>query len=158
MLVASIAMLTDLRSRLIPNWLTIPSFFILLALNWQQPVLALVSGVVCALPFAFVYWRGGMGGGDLKLAWVIGVGLGDFDPATRWLLVTSLAGVVHALVVAVRAHRLGEILRKTFTRSSRNSSENSSENSVEPLSIPYAPAMWVGVVVTLLITLQTKIS
>lgn len=154
MLVASIAMLTDLRSRLIPNWLTIPSFFILLVFNRHQPLLALVSGVVCALPFAFVYWRGGMGGGDLKLAWVIGVGLGDFDPATRWLLVTSLAGVVHALAVAARAHRLGEILRKTFTRSGGQTSDN----ALEPLSIPYAPAMWVGVLITLFITSQTKIS
>lgn len=144
--VAAIALVTDLRQRRIPNWLTLPAFAVMVVLHLDKPLLALLSAVIATLPFAVVYWRGGVGGGDVKLAAVLGLGLGDLDAVMRWLIVTTLAGVVHALVLAARHGRLRQTLSRTFARGPAK--------DADPLSIPYAPAMFVGIVYAALSSLR----
>lgn len=84
-LVTAVAAVSDLRTGRIPNWLTLGSLCagILghLALGWHQEgwnaglyrAAFSVGGVVfCSLAPGFLYWKGGMGGGDLKLFAALG--------------------------------------------------------------------------------------
>jgi prepilin peptidase CpaA len=102
--IASIACVTDLRTRRIPNVLTFGAALAGLiyqfasggmdgishaALGW------LVGAVIFILPFAL----GGLGGGDVKLLAALGAWLGPGD--ILWLaLYTGVAGGVMALVVS----------------------------------------------------------
>ena len=102
--IASLACVTDLSTRRIPNGLTFGAALAGLlyqfvsggidglghgALGW------LVGAVVFILPFAL----GGLGGGDVKLLAALGAWLGPQD--ALWLaLYTGVAGGVMALVVS----------------------------------------------------------
>ena len=102
--IASLACVTDLRTRRIPNVLTFGAALAGLlyqfvsggidglghaALGW------LVGAVIFILPFAL----GGLGGGDVKLLAALGAWLGPAD--VLWLsLYTGVAGGVMALVVS----------------------------------------------------------
>jgi prepilin peptidase CpaA len=103
--IASIACVTDLRTRRIPNALTFGAA--LAGLLYQlatggidglgQAALGWVVGVVFfLLPFAL----GGLGGGDVKLLGALGAWLGPGDVA--WLaLYTGVAGGALAVVVSL---------------------------------------------------------
>src|SRR6478735_3124360 len=83
--VCAFAALTDFRTGLIPNWLTVGGLLAgvlghllygsLLVDGWLglHEALASVAGLVlCAVAPALMYWKGAMGGGDLKLFAAIG--------------------------------------------------------------------------------------
>lgn len=117
LVIVSLAAWWDLRTRLIPNFLTYPAFWVLMALHPTTLLSGLCAALVAALPFGLFAARGGVGFGDVKLAAVVGVGLGNLDAAVYWLLVATLFGLLHALLAVVRAKRW------------------------RGLTIPYAPAM-----------------
>ncbi|RLB53524.1 MAG: prepilin peptidase [Deltaproteobacteria bacterium] len=79
--VVGIAAWTDARSGRIPNWLTLTTIVGALALHlatggpWGAllSVIGLVLGAACPL---LLFWRGAMGGGDVKLFAAIGALLG----------------------------------------------------------------------------------
>ena len=78
---ACVAAVTDLRARLIPNWLTIPALGIACGAHAYLggPValaFALVSALVCFVPSYFLFVRGALGGGDVKLFAALGALLG----------------------------------------------------------------------------------
>jgi prepilin peptidase CpaA len=113
--IASLACVTDLRTRRIPNVLTFGAAQAGLlyqfvgggidglghaALGW------FAGAVIFILPFAL----GGLGGGDVKLLAALGAWLGPAD--VLWLsLYTGIAGGVMALVVSARYGYLGTALR-----------------------------------------------
>ena len=113
--IASLACVTDLRTRRIPNVLTFGAALAGLlyqfgsrgidgldhaALGW------LVGAVIFILPFGL----GGLGGGDVKLIAALGAWLGPAD--VLWLsLYTGVAGGVMALVVSARYGYLGTAIR-----------------------------------------------
>jgi prepilin peptidase CpaA len=113
--IASIACLTDLRTRRIPNVLTFGAALAGLlyqlaaggvdglgqaALGW------LVGASVFMLPFAL----GGLGGGDVKLLAALGAWLGPGD--ALWLaLYTGVAGGVMALAVSALYGYLGTAIQ-----------------------------------------------
>ena len=109
--VATIGAVHDVRTRRIPNSLTLPGivFGLLLHLllgGWRQLGASVWAGIVCGLVFLAFYLAGGMGGGDVKL--LAGVGawtglLGAFD----CLMVGSVLGTVYAarLLILKRAKR-----------------------------------------------------
>ena len=76
-----IAAITDLKSRRIPNWLTLGCFVAALSFHiWQIPVsgfwslTSALEGGVLAFVILFVLWRiNGAGAGDVKLAGAVGV-------------------------------------------------------------------------------------
>ena len=84
--VAGVAAMTDAKTGHIPNWLTfgalggglIAHFFAGIAFShsWRGGLSGLgssaVGALVCALVPAFFYWRGAIGGGDIKLFAAIG--------------------------------------------------------------------------------------
>jgi prepilin peptidase CpaA len=83
--VAAIAAVTDLRSGLIPNWLTLGALTLALGARvvlgaithgFHGAVIAagscLAGAFLCALIPGAMYWLGGAGGGDVKLFAAIG--------------------------------------------------------------------------------------
>lgn len=110
----------DLRVRLLPNAVVLPSYAVVVALlggaalvtgAWTRLAWALVGGAALWLFLALLglLAPSGLGFGDVKLAGVLGVGLGWFG--LPYVLVGTFAafvlgGVVSlGLVVAGRAHR-----------------------------------------------------
>lgn len=98
--VCALAAVSDLRTRLIPNWLTLPVLaFSLLGHAWQggavQGALSLAAALVCALPAYFLFARGALGGGDVKLfaalGALVGARLGLELELTAFVLVTLFA-------------------------------------------------------------------
>lgn len=107
--VLAIATVCDLRTREIPDWLSIALLVWGLVaklagwieLPWMALVMGLGLGLIATLPF---FWLGGLGGGDVKLitalGWVIGpVGL------LITLLAMALTGGVLALIAALRGQK-----------------------------------------------------
>jgi len=113
--IASLACVTDLRTRRIPNVLTFGAALAGLlyqfvsggidglghaALGW------LAGGLIFILPFAVR----GLGGGDVKLLAALGAWLGPADVV--WLsLYTGVAGGVMAIVVSARYGYLGTAIQ-----------------------------------------------
>jgi prepilin peptidase CpaA len=100
----------DLRTRRIPNWLTVPGLVIGIAANtalsgWHGAVLALEgAGLALAILLPFVLLRA-LGAGDWKLMGAVGGLLGP--KALLYVLVVSIlaAGAI-GMVQVIRAHRL----------------------------------------------------
>ena len=76
-LVVLVAAVTDLRSRRIPNWLTLPAIVLApLALaasgRWLEAALAVAGVLICGAIPAVLCWRGTVGAGDVKLCAALG--------------------------------------------------------------------------------------
>jgi len=119
LLTVSVACVTDVRTRRIPNWLTLGSAAVAVLAHavladgraGAAGAIGWLVGVALFLP---VFALGGMGGGDVKLLGALGAWLGV--PDVFWLAVyTSMAGGVLALVTALRSRYLGTLLRNIAT-------------------------------------------
>ena len=123
--------LMDYKYRLVLNVLTYPGFVLALVVNivvLRQPVLNILLGVGFAfgLFYATALVRpNGLGGGDIKLAALIGAVFGF--PQVLWALIASAAASAIIIVVLLLSHRL--------TRKD---------------SIPYAPFLCLGAVIILI--------
>jgi prepilin peptidase CpaA len=108
-----VAVLTDLRSRRIPNGLTIALAIAGLALHATQGWVALgltVMTLVCALGVGSIaFGFGWLGGGDVKLLAAGAATLG-FPDAIPFVIYTALAGGVIAFAVAFGTGRLRAVL------------------------------------------------
>jgi prepilin peptidase CpaA len=112
---AVVAGWTDWRSRRIPNWLTVPSLFLgiavnTLALGWagaKEALLGAGLGLGLLLPFVLLK---SLGGGDWKLVGALGSFLGPSRLITV-LVITVLAAGVMAVVVIVWKRRIGQTMR-----------------------------------------------
>jgi prepilin peptidase CpaA len=83
-IVTGLAGVADLRTGHIPNKLTLLPLLLApgahfamaasggLAAGWQAAGLSVVGALVCALTPVFLYWKGTIGGGDVKLLIAIG--------------------------------------------------------------------------------------
>lgn len=113
--IASLACVTDLRARRIPNPLTFGAALAGLLYQFvtggidglgQAAAGWLVGAVIFILPFAL----GGLGGGDVKLLAALGAWLGPVD--VLWLsLYTGVAGGAMALAVSVKYGYLGTAIQ-----------------------------------------------
>jgi len=102
--VASLACVFDLRTRRIPNWLTLGSAAAALAYHLTTGGLDglegsavgwLVGSALLIVPYAL----GGMGGGDVKLVGALGAWLGPRD--VFWLaMYTGMVGAIAAVAVS----------------------------------------------------------
>lgn len=103
--VASVACATDLRSRRIPNWLTLSSAagalgFFLVGQGWHGAMWALGGWAVGLAMFLPLFMLRGIGGGDVKLVAALGAWLGPMSAV--WLaLYAAIAGGPLALGVAL---------------------------------------------------------
>ena len=108
--VSAVACVTDLRTRRIPNSLTLGGAAVACAYalffhgvrGAGISALGFGAGLAVFLPF---YALGGLGAGDVKLVACLGAWLGPV-PALWTALYAALAGGVMAIVVAVAAGRL----------------------------------------------------
>jgi prepilin peptidase CpaA len=83
--ISAIAAITDYRTGHIPNWVTMPPLCAgivgHLAYGWfrfgfteglEEGAIAIGGALFCSLAPGLMYWKGGMGGGDLKLFAALG--------------------------------------------------------------------------------------
>ena len=106
-IVLVIAVIWDLRSSRIPNWLTFPAMSIALAghawLDGMDGVLFSMAGLGTGLGlFILVYLVGGMGAGDVKLLAGVGAWIGMGDTLYAFCVSAVVGGVIALLMVAYR--------------------------------------------------------
>lgn len=137
-LVAGIAVVTDVRARRVPNWLTASGMAAGLLLNTALGGLAgtvhsLEGLVVGYLLLLLVFLRGGMGGGDVKLLMAIGA-CGGAEFLFAAFLFGAVAGAVISGVLLIRKKMLRLALAGM-----------AAQVSMTGLAIPYAIPVAIGV-------------
>jgi prepilin peptidase CpaA len=163
-LVAAIAAFTDFRTGHIPNWITFPAIiggivghllYGWIYFDFREGLIegatAIAGVVLCSLAPGLMYWKGGMGGGDLKLF----AALGALCQPMIGIEAEMYAFVVAALIAPARLAyqgRLFGVLKNSFAlllnplRSAKNKRE------VPPEMMTWfrlGPAIFVGMLVTL---------
>jgi prepilin peptidase CpaA len=135
-LVGLAAMIDDLARRQIANW--IPLSALAAGFGWQigqsglNGLLYAGIGTVAGFSvFLIFYLLGGMGGGDVKLMAGFGALLGFHQLIAAALWTAGVGGVIAAGVLGVRA------LRRALSGSAKQDETQD--------SIPYAPAIALGV-------------
>jgi Flp pilus assembly protein protease CpaA len=162
-----VACFWDLRTKRIPNWLTLPLAALALAAATFYDGLdglgeAAASWLVVALPFLIMFALGQGGAGDAKMMGAIGAWLG-----LKWgLLALVCVAITGALLAVSRvmAHRerktvVGALIASIYVyvvafssgpagwRLLKAPSENPSAAPTQQLTIPYGVAIFVGVCV-----------
>ena len=151
--VLALAAALDVRTRRIPNVLTVGALLAALAL--QTPaggtaVLGGLGGAALALLFVVPFFLlGALGGGDAKLIVAAGAFLGPAEVPGA-LGVTALAGGVLAIAAAVRAGALVPMLRSSAALAARAMTLGRSGSTApapvsNTLSVPYGVAIAIGV-------------
>jgi len=116
---ASIASLYDLRTRRIPNKLTLPAILCGLALHLVRggPAelgLSALAGLIAGGVFLLFFMAGGMGGGDVKLMTAVGCLAGSGN-IKNVLISTVLIGAVMGIALALYRGKFRQILGNVFT-------------------------------------------
>jgi len=149
-LVALIAGWTDLRSRRIPNWLTVPGFLAGVALNsafngWsglKDSLLGALLGLALLLPFVLLR---SLGAGDWKLAGALGAFAGPGALADLLIGSVFVAGVMAVMLVIYKGRlrqtmsNIGHILVSLVTF--RLPGRQVSLDNPDSLKIPYGVAL-----------------
>jgi prepilin peptidase CpaA len=112
---ALIAGWTDWRSRRIPNWLTVPGFFVGIAANvlinglagLKTSLLGAGLGLLVLLPFVLLR---SLGAGDWKLAGALGAFVG-WEVILNLLMGSVLVAGVMALALVIYKRRFRETMR-----------------------------------------------
>lgn len=169
-LAASVAVagLIDLRCRRVPNWLTLSLAVAGVAAAVVRPDLSLggsVTGLGIGLAIPFVLFALGMlGAGDAKLLAAIGAWMGPVG--IIWvMLLSGVAGGLLALATAATQGQLRPALRNvafvgasllTTRRTNWVSATDAarSEEAQKRVTLPYAFAIFVGLVSTQLLMLS----
>jgi prepilin peptidase CpaA len=104
----------DIRSRRVPNFLTLPGIFCGLLMHllfggWAQLGTAALAGLICFGIFLIFWLAGGMGAGDVKLMAAVGC-LAGLPNVASLLVSTAIAGGMMAIVVAIWRGRARETL------------------------------------------------
>jgi prepilin peptidase CpaA len=168
LLMLTLACVTDLRERRIPNALT----FLLIGsglLNsfiWALPVgpTDAAFGLLLALGLMFVpFALGAMGGGDVKLMAGVGAWVGP-EGALEVFVLAALTAAGIALAQALSSGRLLKLLRNTMVLASSLAVSNhmgraSLEEQGRSLTaidkpLPYAVPVWVGTVGSILLAMS----
>ncbi|MGI4828341.1 MAG: A24 family peptidase [Janthinobacterium lividum] len=152
--------ITDLRSRRIPNLLTGPAMLLGLILHfaaggWTECGSSLLALVLCGAVFLVFQLAGGMGGGDVKLIAAEACLLG-LSSAGSLLLYTVLCGGLMGLLLAIKQGQIRQTLQNVLVLTSHHS-----RNGLQPhpqlnvlnastLRLPYALAIAAGCVLTVL--------
>jgi prepilin peptidase CpaA len=118
LLCAAICAVYDVRSRRIPNFITLPAIVFGLLLHavlggWRQLATAAAGGLVCGLIFLVFYLAGGMGAGDVKLMTAAGC-LAGLPLIGHLLLWTALAGGVMAIGLAIYRRQMVTTVRNIY--------------------------------------------
>lgn len=143
---------TDVRSRRIPNVLTLSGFGAAIALRLMAGPGAGIDGVTGAI-LAFVlclpfFVLGVLGGGDAKLLMALGAFTGPRDLLLAMLLIASIGGIIGAVDAARKGillpvlYNCGEIIKHWATFGRRGA--NRSLATTGALAVPYGVAIALG--------------
>lgn len=113
-LCASIGMVWDVRTRRIPNFLTVSFFLLGLLLHLatggvKAASLALAAGLIGGAIFLIFFIAGGMGAGDVKLMAAV-CSIAGFGHLIEIFIATALIGGLFALGLAILRGRLKSTL------------------------------------------------
>ncbi len=141
-ILGAVAIVEDLRSRQIPNWIPVTALVAGLcwhvaAHGWKGAAESLLGALAGFLVFLVFYILGGMGGGDIKLMGGFGAVIG-IQHVLAAAFAAALCGAVMALVV---------IGRRALVKAAR---KGAPEGTTPPETIPYAPAIAAGVWISLM--------
>lgn len=149
-LLATIAGWTDLRSRRIPNWLTVPGLAVGVAANsilngWgglKTSLLGVLVGLGLLLPFVLLR---SLGAGDWKLAGALGAFTGPGILVDLLILSVFVAGVMAVVLVIYKGRvrqtlsNIGHILVSLVTF--RLPTSRVSLDNPDSLKVPYGVAL-----------------
>ena len=150
MAVCAAAVYTDLRRRLIYNWLTLPAALVGVALGFVLDgggggLMALGGAVVAAILFGLFALLGWMKFGDVKL--MIAVGAFTRFPLVLWAVAyTAIVGGVLGVGYALYRRRFGEVV-SNLGRAAVNKVRRGEQPALRDLShltVPYGVAIAVG--------------
>jgi prepilin peptidase CpaA len=161
----AIATFTDIRSRKVPNWLTLPfmaagPIVLFLVHGWHGLLASFYGWIVAVAVFGFLNWLGGMGMGDVKLMAAIGTWIGpsQFHLLLRSqlfvaMILTFLIGGLMAVVWSVSKGFAGELFGNTgaLVKSWKGGVKPHPEmNLSNPAArrMPYVPAIAIGVMLS----------
>lgn len=161
---ALVASVFDVKSRRIPNFITMPAFAAGLALHlslggWKQMFSALAAGLICGVVFLLFYIAGGMGAGDVKLIMAVGC-IAGLSHIAYLLVLTALCGGVMAVILALARGRLQETIKNVGEIASHHRQEGLQPHpdlnltNTQTLRLPYALAIAGGSVLTLYFQFQ----
>ena len=144
----------DLKSRRIPNLVTGPALLAGLLMHlaldgWHGLLSSFAASLVCGAIFLVFYLAGGMGAGDVKLIAAVGCVAGL--PSIAYLLIlTSLAGGVMALGLALMRGRMKEMLRNVIALAAHHTQSGLQPHpeinvlNASTLRLPYGLAIAIG--------------
>jgi prepilin peptidase CpaA len=147
----------DWRTRRIPNSLTVPAFFMGLAVNWflwsWQGLLAGLegAGLALALLLPLVLMRA-LGAGDWKLMGAVGAFLGSRD-LLHVLLASIYVSALMAIVIMIRAKKVKVTLRNLavlvhgFLRFGLRMNPRISLDNPDALKLPFGVAVALGALI-----------
>lgn len=152
--------LTDIRSRRVPNWLTLPCMLFGVSLHflgggWIAAANALGALGLCGAAFLLFYLAGGMGAGDVKLIAAEASLLG-LSCSVPLLIYTALCGGIMGLMLAAFRGQVQQTLRNVLQLTlhhGQNGLTPHPELNVrnrETLRLPYAVAIACGCAATIL--------
>lgn len=158
-LVAGAAMITDLKWRRIPNYLTFSGFGVALALRlifqgWVGLGLALAGAVLAPTLLLVMHGGKGLGMGDLKLAATFGAILGPVLALVA-MLVAAVTGGIQAVVIMLRP---GGLLRDfiatfliglPFGKKLKRINDTPEVTETPAATMPYGVAIGVGSLMTM---------
>jgi prepilin peptidase CpaA len=147
-----VAAYCDVRTRRIPNALTLLGFGVAIALRATAGLGAGIDGVTGAI-LAFVlclpfFVLGVLGGGDAKLLMALGAFTGPRDLLMAMLLIASIGGIIGAVdalrkgILLPVLYNCGDIIKHWATFGRRGS--NRSLTTSGALAIPYGVAIALG--------------
>lgn len=118
-IVVGVAIVTDLRSRRIPNTLTFPAIAAALLVRlvlqgWLGLGLAVAGAVIAPVVLLAVHCGKGIGMGDLKLAAAVGAFFGPVPAVIAMLVSAVLGGVIAIALLMRRGQLLGDLLALFF--------------------------------------------
>ena len=156
----TIASVSDIRSRRIPNWLVVPFLLAGIAVSgivdgWSGLGNSLLGVLVAAVLLGVFYLLGGMGMGDVKLCASVGAWIGPYQLVFA-LMFMGLAGGFMAFAWAIRGGFLKESLSGTgdliFGLRKRGFRPHATLVLANPSTrkMPYAPAIAIGAILSFL--------
>ncbi len=141
----SVAVFTDLKSRLIPNWLTVSSFVIALvfhlATGGLSGLLLSLGGFATGFGILLVLWLiGGGGGGDVKLMGAIGAWVGPL-PTVMIFIGSTICALICMLALVV--WKIATPQKVPVANGGATPARNSVVRQRLPFAVPASIATWI---------------
>jgi len=163
---ATIGAVYDVRSRRIPNFVTLPAIAFGLLLHsslggWRQLGASAAAGLICGLIFLLFYLAGGMGAGDVKLMTAAGC-IAGLPLTAQLLIATSLAGGAMAIGLALYRGRFKETLLNIGALALHHKTEGLTPHpefnigNTATLRLPYALAIAAGSALSLCLLIAQR--